>query len=40
MIDGSLSSVGHDLDDPPIGLQPHPHHGLFPIIGGVGQWTS
>ena len=28
MIEGLFAAVRHDLDDPPIGLQPHPHHGF------------
>ena len=34
VIDGLFAAVGHDLDDPPVGLQPHPHHGRFPMLDG------
>jgi hypothetical protein len=23
-----LAAIGKDFDDPPVGLQPHPHHGF------------
>jgi hypothetical protein len=33
MIDRSFAAVGHQLDDPPIRFQPHPHHRPSPSLG-------
>ncbi len=36
VIEGLFAAVGQDLDDPPIGFQPHPHHGRISPAGDVG----
>jgi hypothetical protein len=40
MVDRFFSSIGQNFHDPPVGFQPHPHHGRNSIAGDVGQCTT
>jgi len=40
VIDCFFAAIGHDFHNPPVGLEPNPHHTAIPIAGTVGQCTS